>query len=95
MEKASEELLLEQVKKFKENVSSRNEGEKKTFRQQLADAYQEMVKAFPEVMKKKFPHPNYGSKRTSKTAQLSVPLSFKRYFITLVRSFVKLDGKLM
>lgn len=39
----------------------------------------------------RFPHMTYGSKPDSNTAKNSYPLSFKRYFFKMAKSFIKTD----
>ena len=50
-----------------------------------------MVKLYPEMSNLRFPHMIYGTKPDSNTAKNSYPVSFKRYFFKMSKSFIKTD----
>ena len=46
---------------------------------------------FPALTQKRFPHTTYGTKVDSETYKKSFPVTLKRYFFQILKSFVKTD----
>jgi hypothetical protein len=74
-----------------DSKKTRLKGEKKTVRDYLSSIYWDMVKQFPKQTHLRFPHMTYGTKKDSETYKKSFPMTFKRYFFKLLKSFVRTD----
>lgn len=66
------------------------DGERKTYRQSLAEIYAEMRQTHSNVVQEKFKLQTYGMQEGSETYKKAYPESFKRYFFHMIKT---LNGK--
>ena len=55
----------------------------------MSHVYHKVSKEFKQLVDKRFPFHAYGMKKDSETYKKSYPSSFKKYFFSIVKQFVK------
>lgn len=88
-ERELEQFLIQHALQYIQEKKKRLSGERTTVNQFVSKVYHEMVKAFPELAKARFPHITFGTSKKSETYKKSFPITFKIYFFRVTKSYFK------